>query len=289
MYLWNGVVALLCIIVLDEKWSQNDNIIVYRSNFWDNLSSSKRCYRDRPSWISMILTCSPGGWMLFFVPPAAQFTGEGVSRGWDSFSLTKLCCGWAFTMVTVMILVKGSLLWSNKTRNTLFFKPVLSPPADGLISYSAPEGQPMNPPGYPIASFNDSTYDGAHERRQVSHTHHTSVCFFAVSLVCDSQLAHPVGGCSGGWVSWRTAWSAWMTSCRRVSTTCGPATTTWAGGTTRWELRDTWRWSLCLTGGETSPPWRSASLFHLCTVTFDLIPFESYKEMSPLSLCPGSQ
>uniref|UniRef100_A0A671UIF7 Discoidin domain-containing receptor 2 n=1 Tax=Sparus aurata TaxID=8175 RepID=A0A671UIF7_SPAAU len=35
---------------------------------------------------------------------------------------------------------------------------------DGLISYSSPEGQPMNPPGYPIASFNDSTYDGAHER-----------------------------------------------------------------------------------------------------------------------------
>uniref|UniRef100_A0A671UIG1 Discoidin domain-containing receptor 2 n=1 Tax=Sparus aurata TaxID=8175 RepID=A0A671UIG1_SPAAU len=38
---------------------------------------------------------------------------------------------------------------------------------DGLISYSSPEGQPMNPPGYPIASFNDSTYDGAHERRRL--------------------------------------------------------------------------------------------------------------------------
>uniref|UniRef100_A0A667X8E8 receptor protein-tyrosine kinase n=1 Tax=Myripristis murdjan TaxID=586833 RepID=A0A667X8E8_9TELE len=39
---------------------------------------------------------------------------------------------------------------------------------DGLISYSAPEGQPMMPPGYPIASLNDSTYDGAHERRRLS-------------------------------------------------------------------------------------------------------------------------
>ena len=34
---------------LDANWSLNDNIIVYRNNFWDNLSSSKICYRDRPS------------------------------------------------------------------------------------------------------------------------------------------------------------------------------------------------------------------------------------------------
>uniref|UniRef100_A0A8D3B3Q1 Discoidin domain-containing receptor 2 n=1 Tax=Scophthalmus maximus TaxID=52904 RepID=A0A8D3B3Q1_SCOMX len=38
---------------------------------------------------------------------------------------------------------------------------------DGLISYGAPEGQLMMPPGYPIASLNDSTYDGAHERRRL--------------------------------------------------------------------------------------------------------------------------
>uniref|UniRef100_A0A665VIU6 Discoidin domain-containing receptor 2 n=1 Tax=Echeneis naucrates TaxID=173247 RepID=A0A665VIU6_ECHNA len=38
---------------------------------------------------------------------------------------------------------------------------------DGLISYAAPEGQLMMPPGYPIASLNDSTYDGAHERRRL--------------------------------------------------------------------------------------------------------------------------
>lgn len=41
------------------------------------------------------------------------------------------------------------------------------PPAEGLISYSAPEGQLMQPPFYPSASFNDSTYDGVHERRRV--------------------------------------------------------------------------------------------------------------------------
>uniref|UniRef100_A0A8C7XBP8 Discoidin domain-containing receptor 2 n=1 Tax=Oryzias sinensis TaxID=183150 RepID=A0A8C7XBP8_9TELE len=35
---------------------------------------------------------------------------------------------------------------------------------DGLISYSAPEGQLMMPPGYPPASLNDSIYDGTHER-----------------------------------------------------------------------------------------------------------------------------
>ncbi|XP_062310050.1 discoidin domain-containing receptor 2 [Osmerus eperlanus] len=31
---------------------------------------------------------------------------------------------------------------------------------DGLVAYSSPEGQLMMPPGYPIASLNDSTYDG---------------------------------------------------------------------------------------------------------------------------------
>lgn len=43
-------------------------------------------------------------------------------------------------------------------------------PPDGLISYSSPEGQLMMPPGYPIACLNDSTYDGAHERRRVKRT-----------------------------------------------------------------------------------------------------------------------
>ncbi|XP_061881324.1 discoidin domain-containing receptor 2-like isoform X1 [Entelurus aequoreus] len=38
---------------------------------------------------------------------------------------------------------------------------------DGLISYSAPEGQLMAPPGSPMASLNDSTYDGVHEKRQL--------------------------------------------------------------------------------------------------------------------------
>uniref|UniRef100_A0A672GDS7 receptor protein-tyrosine kinase n=1 Tax=Salarias fasciatus TaxID=181472 RepID=A0A672GDS7_SALFA len=38
---------------------------------------------------------------------------------------------------------------------------------DGLISYSAPEGQLLMAPGYPVASLNDSTYDGAHERRRL--------------------------------------------------------------------------------------------------------------------------
>lgn len=38
---------------------------------------------------------------------------------------------------------------------------------EGLISYSAPEGQLMMPPGSPIANLNDSTYDGAHERRRL--------------------------------------------------------------------------------------------------------------------------
>uniref|UniRef100_G3NAT0 receptor protein-tyrosine kinase n=1 Tax=Gasterosteus aculeatus aculeatus TaxID=481459 RepID=G3NAT0_GASAC len=41
-------------------------------------------------------------------------------------------------------------------------------PADGLISYGAPEGQFMMPPGFPNVSLNDSTYDGAHERRRLS-------------------------------------------------------------------------------------------------------------------------
>ena len=35
------------IIILVEKWSQNDNVIVYCNHFWDNLSSSKICYRDK--------------------------------------------------------------------------------------------------------------------------------------------------------------------------------------------------------------------------------------------------
>ncbi|XP_077942533.1 discoidin domain-containing receptor 2 isoform X1 [Gasterosteus aculeatus] len=39
---------------------------------------------------------------------------------------------------------------------------------DGLISYGAPEGQFMMPPGFPNVSLNDSTYDGAHERRRLS-------------------------------------------------------------------------------------------------------------------------
>ncbi|XP_026176758.1 discoidin domain-containing receptor 2 [Mastacembelus armatus] len=38
---------------------------------------------------------------------------------------------------------------------------------EGLISYSAPEGQLMVPPG-PIASLNDSTYDGTREGRKLS-------------------------------------------------------------------------------------------------------------------------
>ena len=36
------------IIILVEKWSQNDNIIIYRNHFWGNLSSSKICYPDKP-------------------------------------------------------------------------------------------------------------------------------------------------------------------------------------------------------------------------------------------------
>ncbi|XP_035235726.1 discoidin domain-containing receptor 2 isoform X2 [Anguilla anguilla] len=38
---------------------------------------------------------------------------------------------------------------------------------DGLTSYSAPEGQVMAAPGYPITSLNDSTYDGYLERRKL--------------------------------------------------------------------------------------------------------------------------
>uniref|UniRef100_A0A3Q2YB62 receptor protein-tyrosine kinase n=1 Tax=Hippocampus comes TaxID=109280 RepID=A0A3Q2YB62_HIPCM len=39
---------------------------------------------------------------------------------------------------------------------------------DGLISYSAPEGQLMPQPGLPTAILNDSTYDGAHQKRPLS-------------------------------------------------------------------------------------------------------------------------
>uniref|UniRef100_A0A3Q1JPA2 receptor protein-tyrosine kinase n=1 Tax=Anabas testudineus TaxID=64144 RepID=A0A3Q1JPA2_ANATE len=39
---------------------------------------------------------------------------------------------------------------------------------EGLISYSAPEGQLMQQPGHPIANFSDSTYDGVNERRRLS-------------------------------------------------------------------------------------------------------------------------
>ncbi|XP_033828597.1 discoidin domain-containing receptor 2 isoform X2 [Periophthalmus magnuspinnatus] len=35
---------------------------------------------------------------------------------------------------------------------------------DGLVSYSAPEGQIMTPPGFPVVSLNDSTYDGSRQR-----------------------------------------------------------------------------------------------------------------------------
>lgn len=38
---------------------------------------------------------------------------------------------------------------------------------DGLKSYSAPEGQIMMPPGFPIAIFNDSTYDGTRQTRKL--------------------------------------------------------------------------------------------------------------------------
>ena len=43
------------IIILVEKWSQNNNIIVYRNNYWDNLPSSKMCYRDWPINKDLIL------------------------------------------------------------------------------------------------------------------------------------------------------------------------------------------------------------------------------------------
>ncbi|XP_014885428.1 discoidin domain-containing receptor 2 isoform X1 [Poecilia latipinna] len=40
---------------------------------------------------------------------------------------------------------------------------------DGLLSYSAPEGQLMMAPGNPsVISLNDSTYDGVHEKRKLS-------------------------------------------------------------------------------------------------------------------------
>ncbi|CAL8263338.1 unnamed protein product [Boreogadus saida] len=39
---------------------------------------------------------------------------------------------------------------------------------DGLVAYSAAEGQVMRPPGFALASLNDSTYDGTHLRRRLS-------------------------------------------------------------------------------------------------------------------------
>ncbi|KAJ3603669.1 hypothetical protein NHX12_028413, partial [Muraenolepis orangiensis] len=39
---------------------------------------------------------------------------------------------------------------------------------DGLVSYSSAEGQLMMPPGFPIASLNDSIYDGTNHRRRLS-------------------------------------------------------------------------------------------------------------------------
>ncbi|MED6266413.1 hypothetical protein CHARACLAT_001948 [Characodon lateralis] len=39
---------------------------------------------------------------------------------------------------------------------------------DGLVSYSAPEGQLMMLPSYPYISLNDSTYDGVHDKRKLS-------------------------------------------------------------------------------------------------------------------------
>lgn len=64
---------------------------------------------------------------------------------------------------------------------------LLSPAADGLISYSTPEGQLMMPPGYPIASLNDSTYDGVHERRRVAYDEKTNNKTSAVWL----HSSHP--------------------------------------------------------------------------------------------------
>ena len=47
----------LCIIILlyyhyisAIKWSSNDNNIVYRDYFWDNISSNKSSYHDRPKY-----------------------------------------------------------------------------------------------------------------------------------------------------------------------------------------------------------------------------------------------
>uniref|UniRef100_A0A7N6BR77 receptor protein-tyrosine kinase n=1 Tax=Anabas testudineus TaxID=64144 RepID=A0A7N6BR77_ANATE len=45
---------------------------------------------------------------------------------------------------------------------------------EGLISYSAPEGQLMQQPGHPIANFSDSTYDGVNERRRVTTLRNTN-------------------------------------------------------------------------------------------------------------------
>ncbi|XP_029018927.1 discoidin domain-containing receptor 2 isoform X2 [Betta splendens] len=38
---------------------------------------------------------------------------------------------------------------------------------EGLVSYGAPEGQQLQRPGLPLASFNDSTYDGVRDRRRL--------------------------------------------------------------------------------------------------------------------------
>lgn len=43
-------------------------------------------------------------------------------------------------------------------------------PTDGLISYTAPEGQLMAQPGLPTAILNDTTYDGTHQKRPVKTT-----------------------------------------------------------------------------------------------------------------------
>lgn len=164
-------------------------------------------------------------------------------------------------------------------------------PADGLISYSAPEGQLMMPPSSPIACLNDSTYDGVHERRRVKRSLFTTSLFHAG---CVWLLSSHAGGCLGGWASWRTAWSAWTTFWRPVSTTCGRATTIWAGRMTRWALRDTWKWNLFLTGSVTSPPWRCGHLFGFTSADQSSICWgvsikNCYGEHSKTFASPGSQ
>ena len=39
---------IIILVVFFFFFLKKDIIIVYRSNFWDSLSSSKICYRDRP-------------------------------------------------------------------------------------------------------------------------------------------------------------------------------------------------------------------------------------------------